>query len=296
MLHVRLVVPGRLVERVLALLEGDASVTNVVHLPGAARSPVGDVVLCDVARENASVVLRELRGLGLGDVGAISADAIDFSLSRGSEAAERAAAGSPADAVVWEQVAERTSEEAELSGTFVAFAIIATLIAAVGILTDSVVLIIGAMIVGPEFGPIAGICVALVERRARALPAARCWRSRSAFPSGSRRPSSRRSGHAGPAPSATPVGGPSDADARSSRTRAAGRVLVALLAGTAGMLSLTSAKSGALIGVLVSVTTIPAAANIGVAAAYGNGFGVGGRYGAAARSTSPRSSSPAWRR
>ena len=36
------------------------------------------------------------------------------------------------------------------------------------------------------------------------------------------------------------------------------------------MLSLTSAKSGALIGVLISVTTIPAAANIGVAAALGN--------------------------
>jgi uncharacterized membrane protein len=33
------------------------------------------------------------------------------------------------------------------------------------------------------------------------------------------------------------------------------------------MLSLTSAKSGALVGVLISVTTIPAAANIGVAAA-----------------------------
>ena len=36
------------------------------------------------------------------------------------------------------------------------------------------------------------------------------------------------------------------------------------------MLSLTSAKSGALIGVLISVTTIPAAANIGVAGAYGD--------------------------
>ena len=45
-------------------------------------------------------------------------------------------------------------------------------------------------------------------------------------------------------------------------------MLVALLAGTAGMLSLSTAKSGALIGVLISVTTIPAAANIGVAAAY----------------------------
>ena len=36
-----------------------------------------------------------------------------------------------------------------------------------------------------------------------------------------------------------------------------------------GILSLTTAKSGALIGVLVSVTTIPAASNVGVAAAYG---------------------------
>jgi uncharacterized hydrophobic protein (TIGR00271 family) len=47
--------------------------------------------------------------------------------------------------------------------------------------------------------------------------------------------------------------------------------IVALLAGTAGVLSLTSAKSGALIGVLISVATIPAAGNIGVAAAYGDG-------------------------
>ena len=45
-------------------------------------------------------------------------------------------------------------------------------------------------------------------------------------------------------------------------------VLVAVLAGVAGVLSLTTAKSGALIGVLISVTTIPAAANVGVASAY----------------------------
>ena len=45
---------------------------------------------------------------------------------------------------------------------------------------------------------------------------------------------------------------------------------VAFVAGAAGMLSLTSAKSGALVGVLISVTTIPAASNIAVAAAYGD--------------------------
>jgi uncharacterized hydrophobic protein (TIGR00271 family) len=45
---------------------------------------------------------------------------------------------------------------------------------------------------------------------------------------------------------------------------------VALCAGAAGVLSLSTSKSGALIGVLISVTTIPAAANVGVALAYGD--------------------------
>ena len=44
--------------------------------------------------------------------------------------------------------------------------------------------------------------------------------------------------------------------------------VVALLAGIAGTLSLTSAKSGALVGVAISVTTVPAAANAAVAFSY----------------------------
>ena len=39
-------------------------------------------------------------------------------------------------------------------------------IAAVGIILDQTVLIVGAMVVGPEFGPLAGLCVALVNLRA----------------------------------------------------------------------------------------------------------------------------------
>ena len=42
------------------------------------------------------------------------------------------------------------------------------------------------------------------------------------------------------------------------------------------MLSLSTAKSGALIGVLISVTTIPAAANVGVSAAYRDWSAMGG--------------------
>jgi uncharacterized hydrophobic protein (TIGR00271 family) len=47
--------------------------------------------------------------------------------------------------------------------------------------------------------------------------------------------------------------------------------VVGVLGGIAGMLSLTSAKAGTLVGVLISVTTVPAAANVAVAIAFGVG-------------------------
>ena len=165
MIHVRLVVPPDRVEQVLAVLESFESTLNIVHLPGAVREPKGDLVEVDVAREDASAVIERLRPLGIEEDGSIATIEIDAAISRRAEAAERAAAGSPADAVVWEQVESRTSESAELSGSFLVFMILATLIAAVGIVTDSVILVIGAMVVGPEFGPLAGLCVALVQRR-----------------------------------------------------------------------------------------------------------------------------------
>ncbi len=169
--------------------------------------------------------------------------------------------------MVWEEVEARTSENIELSANFLAFMALACLIASVGIFLDSPILIVGAMIVGPEFGPIAGLCVAVVQRRPdvarRSLTALAVG-----FPVGiAPRSCSRCVVRAvGLTPDGFVVAEHpltnfiSHPDAFS--------FIVAFVAGAAGVLSLTSAKSGALIGVLVSVTTIPAAANIGVAAAY----------------------------
>jgi uncharacterized hydrophobic protein (TIGR00271 family) len=264
-IHLRLVVPADLVQKVLALLRALPSALNLIHLPGVARDPEGDLVLIDVAREDASAVIGRLQKLGLGERGTIATIEIDAAISRRALAAEQAAAGSPADAVVWEQVEARTSETAVLSGSFLAFMILATLIAAVGIVTDSIILIIGAMIVGPEFGPLAGLCVALVQRRRelarRSLTALLvgfpvaivvtyaatvALRALSLFPDS--------------------IGRHTETLFISDPNRYS--VIVAVLAGVAGMVSLTTAKAGALIGVLVSVTTIPAAANVAVAAAY----------------------------
>ena len=45
-------------------------------------------------------------------------------------------------------------------------------------------------------------------------------------------------------------------------------LVVAVLAGIVGVVSLTQARANALIGVVISVTTIPAAASIGVSIAF----------------------------
>jgi uncharacterized membrane protein len=47
--------------------------------------------------------------------------------------------------------------------------------------------------------------------------------------------------------------------------------IVALLAGVVGVVSLTEDRSSTLIGVFISVTTIPAASDAGVSQAFGSG-------------------------
>jgi uncharacterized hydrophobic protein (TIGR00271 family) len=269
MVHLRIVVPSDRSEKVVDLLEAAPSTTNLVLLEGAARQPPGDVVLCDVAREDASVVIDDLKELRVHRDGSIALEQIDSQISDVARRAERAARGAPSDAVVWEEVEARTSESIELSGTFLAFMVLACLIASVGIFTGSPILIVGAMVVGPEFGPLAGLCVAAVERR---------------FGVGLRSLTALAVGF--------PVGitaaflftlicvatGLVDSNFKSIDNPLTQFIaepdefsfIVAAFAGAAGVLSLTSAKSGALVGVLISVTTIPAAANIGVAAALGN--------------------------
>lgn len=268
MLHLRVVAPPNVAPRVLEYVSGIEAVTNVIHLRGASLKPVGDVVLCDVAREEGSIVVAGLRDMGIESSGSIAIEAVEVSLSEAADEAEHHAAGSAADAVLWEEVEARTSESAEPSVSFLMFMVLATLIAAVGILTDSVILVIGAMVVGPEFGPLAGVCVAVIERRG-SLALHSLTALALGFPVAIAGAWILTTVLLAFDVTATKLGAPmaqtsfiAHPDVHSA--------IVAVLAGIAGMLSLTTSKSGALIGVLISVTTIPAAAYVGVAAAQGN--------------------------
>ncbi|MFM9369354.1 DUF389 domain-containing protein [Streptomyces sp. Da 82-17] len=267
MLHVRLITPSERTEEVVDLIEHTVGTTHLAVLKGAARSPDGDVVLCDVAREACDGLIAGLRKLEIDECGSIAVENIDLSLSESADEAEEAAPGDPADAVIWDQLTEATHEESTLSVSYVAFLAIAMMLAACGVILDNAILIVGAMAVGPEFGPLAGLSTALVRKSPQLV-----LRSLNALFTGFAAALVLTSAFAW-LMDGLGLFTRDMLEADRPNTEFIFRpdwmsFVVAFLAGIAGTLSLTSAKSGALIGVAISVTTVPAAANAAVAFSY----------------------------
>ncbi|MGN6610737.1 MAG: DUF389 domain-containing protein [Angustibacter sp.] len=267
MLHLRLVVPPAIRPEVEAFLVDDPRVTNVVVVPGASLDPAGDAVWCDVAREAASDVLARLRALGLDDDGGtVAIQEVAASPSHAAREAERAAPGSPDDGVVWDLVTDTAYDQVRPSWTYYAFLTLATLIAAVAVVLDSPILVVGAMVVGPEFAVVAALALGVVLREGRLvvgsvrlllqgfvaaiavtaacglLAAAVGWIDASSLTQ--------------PRPLTGFIWKPDHWS-----------FTVALLAGIAGTLSLTAGRTNALVGVFISVTTVPAAGNLALALA-----------------------------
>ena len=268
MIHLRLIVPASLSTTIVDHLEASSAVAHLAVLRDAARSPRGDVVLCDVAREGANDVIEWLQANHVHRQGAISIGAIDAVVSDAAAVSEAATPGEGADALVWEAVESRAREDAGFSASFLLFMGIASVIAGVGILLDSPILIVGAMVVGPEYGPLSAICVALARRRGRATASAAVTLGAGLLVAAAVALVATAAFRVvGIAPDRYALG-ERELTAFISHPDAMAAV-VAVVAGIAGMLSVTQARSGSLVGVLVSVTTIPAVANIGVATAYG---------------------------
>lgn len=268
MVHLRLIVAAELSALVVGSLAERPGVAHVVHVPDASVTPPGHLVLCDVVREAANEVIEWLQDMGVHRSGAITVEALEAVVSDAAAAAEAQAPGSGADALIWEELEARARDDAALSVSFLVFIGIAAVIAGVGILVDSPILIVGAMVVGPEYAPLAALCVAAARRRwQNASRAAGTLATGLVVSAAATLVATITFRATGLAPATY---GLSDRALTAFISRPDGMAaVVAVLAGVVGMLSLTEARSGSLIGVLVSVTTIPAVANVGVATAYG---------------------------
>jgi uncharacterized hydrophobic protein (TIGR00271 family) len=244
------------------------TMTAVAHLldgnPGINRLRVADAmrpgqaaVLATVDARAVDELLEDLRRLGLpdGSVTLTREEVLGRSSGEGAEAG-----------LVWEDVVGMASRNSRPIARYLAFMCVAGVIASYGVIEFNVILIVGAMAISPDLLPITAVGVGLVDRRLRL--AARAFGTLvigMAFASAAAAVSALAQNAFDRIPSSFNI----DATVLGSLASVNNEtIVVALAAGVAGMLALeTRASSG--VGVAVSVTTIPAAAYLGVATGLG---------------------------
>ena len=267
MLHVRVVSPAALTQPLTDRLAAAPGVHNVVVRTGDARRPDGDAVEFDVRNAAANPVFAALRELGLDREAVICVERVDATLTDRSLTGGRHGVLRREIAPVWEMVEAVILDGETYAPSFYVLLAIAALIGAVGILTNSEILIVGAMVVGPEYNAIIGVALG-ITRRARSEIRdgllALWWGFFAAIVLTLLFGLAVRASGKTPVPflkGVRPVADLINAPDIFS-------VIVAVLAGLVGVVSLTEARANALIGVFISVTTIPAAASVGVSIAY----------------------------
>lgn len=267
MLHVRVVSPPAATGGLLERLAADPGVRNLIVLPGAARHPDGDALQFDLLDQFANPVLHALRRQ-IGGGGSICVESVDATITAG-----------PADPggrrpryadlpPVWDLVEAKIRAGGQYPPSFFALLVIAGLIGAVGILTNSQILIVAAMVVGPEYGAIMATALGLDKRdRGATRSGLAALAAGFALAVLATLLFALLIRWAGLTPQLYESGVRPVSDLINSPNWFS--VIVAVLAGVVGVVSLTESRANALIGVFISVTTIPAASDMGLSAAYG---------------------------
>jgi uncharacterized hydrophobic protein (TIGR00271 family) len=274
MLHVRVVSPGRVTAQLVGLLAMAPGVQNMVVQAGA-RRPDGDAVEFDLRDEAANPVLEALRELGLDRAGVICVDRVDAVLASQPLAAADRGALRREIAPVWEMAEAVIRAGQAYTPSFYILLVIAGLIGAVGLITNSQVLIVAAMVVGPEYNAIISTALGISRRDRGTIRdglLALLWGFLAAIVVTLLFGLAVRWSGKAPAPflnGVRPV-------AAFINTPDVFSLIVAVLAGIVGVVSLAQARANALIGVFISVTTIPAAASVGVSIAFSSWGEAGG--------------------
>jgi uncharacterized hydrophobic protein (TIGR00271 family) len=168
---------------------------------------------------------------------------------------------------LWAEIVGRADEHAQLAASYLVFMAAAGVIAGIGVLTASAVLLVGAMAISPDLLPISATAIGIVERRPglalRALRVLMVGLGAAAVAAFVATVLLRASGQV------------SDDLVLAETTMGEalthigpGSLMVAATAGVAGMLAFER-PGGAAVGVAISVTTIPAAAYVGAALGMG---------------------------
>jgi uncharacterized hydrophobic protein (TIGR00271 family) len=245
-----------LLERVASTLDRTDGVSRVACID--ATRPGHALVSARVRPRSVDALLDTLHGLGVADS--------DVTLDR-IEVVGALAQGREERTMVWADVLGTAWLNARPLARYLAFMVVAGVIACYGVIDDNGILIVGAMAVSPDLLPITAIAVGIVGRQAELASRALLTLGLGLAAAGTAAAASTFiQDHLGFIPSSYSVH--ATGVLRGLTTVSNETVAVALFAGVAGMLALeTRASSG--VGVAISVTTIPAVGYFGVAVGLG---------------------------
>jgi uncharacterized hydrophobic protein (TIGR00271 family) len=255
MLHLRVYGHADSLTRIGGDLEDRGTARNVALAPGVRAGYV--LLSAEVFAESADAVLELLVRSGVAED--------DIKLARLDEIGP-IKPGHTAGSLIWADVLGQARVNSRPVARYLVFLVAAGVIAGFGVIEASVILIVGAMAVSPDLLPITAACVGLASRRGRlvlrALATLAIGMGAACLSAGVL---SKCLGLLGVLPPGFVVG---EAVVSGLTTINVSTIGVALAAGVAGMLALETRASAA-VGVGISITTIPAAAYLGVAAGVG---------------------------
>lgn len=255
----RIVCPPARTGTVVGVLQDAGRPVEVSVVPAAGRPERKDLILAEVSRARVDAVIA-----GLAEAAPAGEIRVAEELSVRVLPEPDAADASDGEAAVWAEVVHELRTAGRFTWSNLLLITAAAAIAAVGVIQGQLLLIVGAMALSPDYLLIANAALALSRRAVAAFGRAAiaiavsfavavvgAWLLAEVLTATG---VVTRAEHGSPA--ILFISRPSVLSA-----------VVALIAGVAGAISLTLPGTRGLVGVLVSVTTIPAAATIGVAAA-----------------------------
>jgi uncharacterized hydrophobic protein (TIGR00271 family) len=252
----RITCPAERTDTIVAGLLATVGAREVSVIKEASRLSGGDLILADVPRAAIDAIIDRLaedQPVGVH----VAVEASEPLYPRTQEVV------ADDEAVVWAEVSEELRDLGRLSWANSLLVVIASGIAAAGIIQDQLLLIVAAVTLSPDYYPIADTFLAVVLRdRDRALRGLRtlaiifgaaivgAWALTELLVR---------------THIVTSEDVPSQEITLFISQPNALSVMVAILAGIAGAIAITLPGSRGLVGVFASITTVPAAANIGVA-------------------------------
>lgn len=266
MLSVRVICPADLSPEAMAVLQATPSRSSLAHYPAASIDPPGDVFVIELQREAVNALVDDLTAIGVAHEGTIVISEPGTWISQSALTAEMHSRHP--DEVVWAEVIEEAYEQTTLTPIYLSFMIMATLLAAIAVITDSVILIIGAMVLGPDFMATIAMGLALVRRRRHLLLQAIRTLVIGFAVAISVTVIAVALASAVGLVDAGSITGPRPGT-QFIYTPNVWSFIVAIIAAAAGALAMTSSLSTGIIGVFISVTTIPAAGNVALGIVFG---------------------------